>query len=279
MHHSTVIFLIFLFVLPIDGYSVGYGNILIATGLIVSSPTNTTTLQVFLQGYTPELNFTIFPCFGQLNWFLGGGFLPNVTNTTDNNCNFYWEGTGIASSYCVLNYPANDTTTYIVAQAPKAFGTPSSKFDMLVFSRLEDFDRVYPYPGASGALAGAYVDTEHTAVKLTWEGTGNPNDTYSVYYFNGSVSDSSGHLTAGGCGVLDFMTDSQATITSNGNVYSTKLSSIKGKVITVSVLVKRLGGYLSAYNQLTVGGGIELIPCMLLLGILLFISIFFVNDL
>jgi hypothetical protein len=42
-----------------------------------------------------NLNFTLFACFGQLDWILGYGFAPTAAN---NSCNAPWPGADVRIS-------------------------------------------------------------------------------------------------------------------------------------------------------------------------------------
>jgi len=229
-------------------------------GFVVPSDTLTRYLYYNPPVIYPILNFTLFPCYGSLNWYLNINSVP-VPNV-NNSCVLPWNP-NVKKTWCAPT-PYNGTVFNILAQGIQTYsGAPlaSAKFDMAIFLTEDSFDLQVPSPGGSGKLTGSLLDNvkkgERQQLSLQWIGTGNPNDTYTVYqYDNGAnpISDSSGFIQTSGCGILEFMTPvAGLDIKNDGNQLSTTVSDLDPEEeFLFAVLVQRSGGYLNSYKVLRV---------------------------
>jgi len=208
------------------------------------------------------LNFTLFPCYGSLKWYLDIG--RPVIPDNQNSCAFDWDP-NLKKTWCA---PAtyNGTRYNILVQGLRTYsGFPlaSAKFDMAIFLTATSYDEQVPVPGGSGKLDGALLDNlkkgDRQQLTLNWIGTGNANDAYTIYqHDNGAnpVVDNpdSGYLLSSGCGLKDFMTPvAGIDIQNNNNEFSAVIGDLDPeKDYLFAVVVERNGGYLNSYKTLRV---------------------------
>lgn len=160
--------------------------------------------------------------------------------------------------------------------------TMSGKFDVLltldngehcvVFLTLTvDFDTIVPMAGTiSGQLKEKVKKTEKQELSLTWEGTGVPSDVYSVWMYAGNPSQDSGWIPNSACGVKEFMTKQEVTISQAGNTYSTTITDLDPQdPYVVTVLVERPGGYQDAYTALIINNAHAMQPAIMVMMLLL----------
>jgi len=231
-------------------------------GYVVPSDSLTKYLYYTPPAVYPLLNFTLFPCYGSLKWYLDINRTPVPDN--QNSCAFDWDP-NLKKTWCA---PAtyNGSRYEILVQGIRTYnGAPlaSAKFDMAIFLTATSFDDQVPIPGGSGKLDGALLDNvkkgQRQQLTLNWIGTGNTKDVYTVYqYDNGAnpVVDNpdSGYLLSAGCGLKEFMTPvTGINIQNNGNEYTAVIGDLDPEEdYLFAVVVERTGGYLNSYKTLRV---------------------------
>jgi hypothetical protein len=79
------------------------------------------------------LNFTVFPCFGSFDWFLGYGAVP--TPNGDNACNQTWTTPNSRRMVCTILFPDDPNPYPIIAQGKETYPEgPLAIFDLFIFS-------------------------------------------------------------------------------------------------------------------------------------------------
>jgi len=231
-----------------------------------------------------QVNFYIFPCYGSLNWQLGYNEVP-VPGNPDNICNIVWQE-GSTDFYCRYFKPMNGSKFYISIQGgfadSNAFDA-SAIVDVYYYSGTFDVrDTLVPHPGNNGELVATpeikkLKKGQKQTIDLSWAGTGNSNDTYTVYTHVGTL-DGTGALTQTGCGVRTVLNPSNVSITQpQTNRFAATLAGVDPKQdLVFNIVVERQGGYSNAYIATTYNGGalISVSPAMFLL---LLIVAFFAN--
>lgn len=106
-------------------------------------------------------------------------------------------------------------------------------------------------------------------MKLSWKGTGDDRDSYSVWSKEGGTTES-GNLIAAGCGATRYLSRQAVTIANNDNTYSTTLENVSPDIVTlVTVVVEREGGYMASYQGISVNSVSKLSAGLFSFGLLL----------
>jgi len=228
------------------------------------------------------LNFTLFTCFGEMDWFLASGYLPNPNG--NNTCDAFWKGNDKKRSACSVPRPINGTTYYVLIKGRGQFAGSdvySSIMDVLLFTSNDQYEALVPQPGSEGTvqtkLKDAVKKRDKQELTMTWTGTGNANDVYSVWIYEGKTPDNSGFLYATGCGVKYYMTQrTDVTIKDNGDgTYTTVVTGLDPvEASTVVIVVDRPSGYTNSYRAILVNDSTKNIVSLLLIS-LCFISLYF----
>jgi len=204
------------------------------------------------------------PCSGAFNWYVG--FFPSL-NSQNSNCSFSWTNQESKQS-CTLFFPTNGSIIY---EQSDAVTTPST-MDIIVLISVQSPSTYFPTPGNGGTLQTNNPDSSNPVLSVTWTTTGNPNDVYSVYGYNGGVSNGNYPYTA--CGVRNYMTFLNVTQTTSGNTISVNINltqlgyNVKGPY-TIVVVVDRPNGYSSVYNPIINSASIMFPSVVFLLFIIL----------
>jgi len=227
-----------------------------------------------------SLSFTVFPCFGSFDWYSDWDRVPNVTDPVGQPCVNKWMQSQ-SETNCVFNDPSSGNyyvvavgTTSVWSANPSVAGT----FDILVYNTPTLLSDLVPVPGNNGVISVQSTKADSSdgtaSVSISWTGTGNPNDNYTVMQYPGTIASNSGYSTYTGCGVQYFMTpvdQSHLTMEQNNEALSATISELDSKaIITLSVLIQRAGGYISVYEPLNVNGAGTIAPLFSLLFFLLF---------
>jgi hypothetical protein len=102
--------------------------------------------------------------------------------------------------------------------------------------------------------AGARAKDPYT-LDLSWIGTGDLRDTYSVWTRpKGDISD--GNLIAAGCGATRYLSRQDLTIQETAdNQFSATVRNVDRKEkLLLTVVVEREGGYIASYQGVTTNG-------------------------
>jgi hypothetical protein len=235
-----------------------------------------------VQGQIPALNFTLFPCYGSLNWYMDVNQTPDPNNRTP-ACTSNWNANS-KRTYCTFLSNNNGTRLYLLAQGQQAWAanpSASAKFDFVLIDTPGFYEQSVPVPGGNGILGGSLLENlkvgEKQEVTLDWTATGNPNDTYHVYRWdNNPIADNSGYLTGSACGIRDFMTPiADAVINSDGEKRTTKIADLNAtKEYIFAVIVERSGGYMNSYKMLRVNDAVVSGVSLLVLSICAFAYMF-----
>jgi len=232
-----------------------------------------------------KTNFYVFPCFGSFNWQLGYNEIPAPGNP-DNVCSQPWQE-GSTYSFCFYYTPDNGTVFYVSAQGQYTASNSlnaAAMFDVYFYNGdYQILNSLVPNPGNNGELVATPISKlkrgQKQTITLSWAGTGNANDTYTVYTHVGSL-DSAGAQTQTGCGVKNtgLMTPANVTITqTDTNKYSAVLTNVDPKKdLVFNVVVERKGGYINAYTATTYNGSSMIVVSPILMMLSLLIA-FFMN--
>jgi len=224
------------------------------------------------------LNFTLFPCYGSLDWYLNIGTIP--VPDQKNGCALKWDPS-VKKTWC--SPPVYNGTTYnILAKGLRSYtGAPlaAAKFDFAIYTSNAQYDMQVPVPGGGGNLEGSLLDGlnegERQTLTMKWVGTGQPNDTYHVYKWEDNpISEDSGFHSSSACGIKEFMIPvTGITITNNENQFSTQIGDLDPeKELLFAVVVERPGGYINSYKTLRVNDSSVLRVSVVLLALCLFIT-------
>jgi hypothetical protein len=244
------------------------------------------TLQRYLV-YTPStvhsvLNFTLFPCYGSLNWYLdiNRAVIPDNSNA----CALKWNP-NVRKTWCA---PAtyNGTTYNILVEGIRTYtGAPvfAAKFDIAIFLSEFDFSDQVPSPGGGGVIDGSLLENlkkgDRQEVTLKWTGTGNSNDAYTLYMYNNGenpVTEDSGYIPTSGCGIKEFMQPvTGIDISVSGNDYTAKVGDLDPETeYWFAVVVQRSAGYLNSYKVLTVNDSAVKTYSFLVMAFCVLVSLF-----
>jgi len=222
------------------------------------------------------LTFTLFPCFGQQDYFIGYEFMPDPSKT-NNSCSLSFDGYERKRYSCSLPNPANNTQFNVLVIGKGQYSGSSdysAKFDFLVDQSSTQYDSVVPTPGNNGQLQASLLSGlkkgQKQQLTLIWTGTGNAADKYTVYTYDSLIGSQSGYTYATGCGVKFFMkARTDLTIEKNGENYKAILGDLDpNAAFAVTVVVDRDNGYNAAYSAVLVNGGASLTSSFIFTAIL-----------
>src|SRR4051812_25870710 len=95
MQSSVYFALAFLGVLTLSTAQTNFSPNQILTGLKTGITSNKETRLIYRystsEPYYPVFTFSLFPCFGQENWYVGYGFVP-VPSNVNNTCSLAFTG-------------------------------------------------------------------------------------------------------------------------------------------------------------------------------------------
>jgi len=260
-----------------------YGQTYVSLGNVTSSNTgavSNTQTRIFYELISPyaynDLTFTLFPCFGEMNFFLGYGVSPNPAG--NNTCNLLFAGIEREKYSCTIPFPRNNTIYQILVVGSGQYSgsaSYSSVFDFLVTNDTGPTTLV-PTPGDSGNLQTSLKTVmrgQPQELTVTWQGTGIDSDKYTIYQYNGTIPTNGGYITASGCGVKFFMSPrNDVAIQKNGETYTAVVTNLDAvNPSSVAVVVDREGGYTASYRVVFVNGGDTLQVFVLMSALLLFI--------
>jgi len=199
-----------------------------------------------------NVTFTYLPCFGMFDWYVGNGFIPNKTHYSA-YIPFIASGTS-AQTFGVGLMP-NQTTLYHAFYGLQTYTNYSytAVFDIIVVQTLAAEQAIVPLAPNDGNLVGA-LNAGGKSGKMTWTKTSNSQDTYTVYYFDGSPP--AGSYPWSACSVRRYMqqnnaTSPFATVKDNGDTQTATFPNLVPKTRTgVTVVVDRTNGYSNVYETL-----------------------------
>ena len=138
-------------------------------------------------------------------------------------------------------------------------------FDVALYSNSTVLQDLIPVPGGSKQFyskstltqIGGAVDISGTQTDATvsWTGTGNGNDTYSVYKFYGNMPlSTSGFINYTACGAATFMKNLGTVEADASGAATYKETNLAGAKTSFTIVANRIGGYSTAYGPISVGG-------------------------
>jgi len=235
-----------------------------------SVPTSSQQLIESIALEAGEYNITAFYCFGEVDWYVSIGYTPNITNY-----DFSLPFAGPETSSIGFSLSGAETL-YFLFVCQNAYPGICAELDILVtpVTGNDSFDAIVPTPvqTVQGSLA-----TGGESGSITWNKTGNPEDSYNVYW--GNTTQPAGYFIATACAVRNWMhnlTQWLGTIRNNANNISmtASVNNLNPQVpFTVTVVVNRAGGYSNVYNSFTFNAGQTLVPSTLTAVMLLLVLV------
>jgi len=211
------------------------------------------------------LYYILFPCFGSMSWYAQLGSVPNPDEDPNSlACDQPWESK--TSDFNCENFgPSDNSPYYVLVIGQKSYSSSSlysSVFDFAFYTDNQTFSSMIPIPGNDGKVTSS-MNSDGSTATLTWDSTGNENDTYSIWTYTGSIPDGSIPYTA--CGTEMFMSEnSNAQISKSGDHMSVTLSNLDINTVTfVSIVVQRQNGYKASYELYSLNDASMLSPLMM----------------
>jgi len=272
-HIGSIFFMLLVSLSTIWSQYIPIENQILKDVEILTSGNSNVELNFTLNHNATILMFTLFPCFGSLDWY-GGIHYPG--NNPNNTCQNTWIP-ATSMSNCGPVFPKPPITFYFLMHGLSTYPSRpniSAVFDFIVYSSSDLLSELVPLPGNGGKLSASLTKakTSDDPVDLTvsWTSTGNGNDTYSLWRWDSKADPQlSGFNPYTGCGVKSFMTlisPSVYSLSVSDSTYSAKLSSIsRTDPFYLNVVVDRQGGYSAVYNPLIVNGLNCLVPSLFVL--------------
>jgi len=264
--HTRPLFLVALFAVLISAVAGEWG--IQAVNVTIPTSTGNTTVSVAI-GPT-NTTVLVVHCFGEINFYYGGDSPPTTENYT---LKHLWSDGGATDQYFAVSNLANGTA-YILAVCVNKYSPVCASFDLLYFiapTLIQDF---FPFPPIPSITATE--SSSQQSGTATFNKTGNSADSYSLYYTTSSPP--TGYYPSTACGLRSYvnaLTGAQGNVTSNTSYSETVSLSFKSSTrLTLAVVVDRQGGYSSVYNTITFNSASSLIPSLVVLLVIGFISLF-----
>jgi len=212
-----------------------------------------------------------YACYGEYDYYIGLGSEPNVTS--------YYEKVpwnGLASNGRGFNFTGSGQVTdvYFLFVGLNTYTGGSAVFDFLFYTDNEAGSTTVPAPGNNGNT-GRTLDSNGDSGSITWTPTGNPNDNYTVYTYNGK-SFPDGDTIADACSITRFMTpltSNVGTIKQNTDgTYTASFPNLnKNPLSTVVIVTRNIPyGYSVPYETQILNGVAVLVPSLFLMLVALF---------
>jgi len=186
------------------------------------------------------------PCYGEYDWYIGDGAMPNQTYFT---YYFLWEEWGPQFTAFYHTLQINNTEVCILVVGKQTYGDIYALFDLFYWT--QNVSLLIPVAGNGGQVS-ATIAAGGGSGSLKWTQSKSPTDTYALYCYNGAVPTSPNYpLTA--CGARLFETPCNSTnnvgsVTKNSDgSFSAPIQNIHGD-LSVTVIVTQPGGYSITYN-------------------------------
>jgi len=227
------------------------------TNINISDASKQADISSYVTGST---NFTFFHCFGEYDWYFGGGYLPN---TTSYDLRGLWPGGNSLMDGFEVN---NIGTAYFLLVCKNDYSNNCASVDFLVVNQsATTLEAVFPEPPKRG-LSGT-LSKDRKSGTVTWHTTNNDADTYEVFWETNSQGKGDYYSTA--CAVRYWMTPlntTQGNVTDNHDGTQTlSLNNLPEGPFTVAVVINRIGGYSNVYDLFTLNAGYALVPSMYIL--------------
>lgn len=192
----------------------------------------------------------VYPCFGSLNWYANIGAPATPTRRI-----FEWEWKEGSKSSGFVRQPAtfNSTLGVLFQGLPSLY----SKQDVLLWDTTTANPPWLPDAPSSGI--SSEVTGQGTGAILTWDTTGNSQDSYRLYEYEGEIEDDSGYIDYTPCGVKEFMTDvtTQYDIDIDGSEATATIDGLDPETTYLfKVVVERANGYSDSYNTQIINGAV-----------------------
>jgi len=199
--------------------------------------------------------FTMVPCTGQFNTYLGLGYAPTTSK-------YNQTATYQVNPYFTLEVQNNSLDVNLLITCISQYQNICASLDLLLYNTSAEFYTFYPSPelGVRGTWwylpldmdSPHSLDTAYAYGMVNWTKTGNPLDNYTVYWQSEPTGSSSGFFFSA-CGVRSWMkvlTSDIGTVQDNGDGTMTAIfPSIRfGVTFFVGIVVDRTGGYSSSYD-------------------------------
>lgn len=216
--------------------------------------------------------FSMFSCFGSIDW---SGGIHSPGNNPANTCKNPWTPKSTQSTCGPVYTPPY--TFYFSMQGTStysSFGNISAVFDFLAYTNVDVLNELVPTPGNGGlisfSLSKAASSSDPVDLTVIWEGTGNENDSYSLWRWNSKVDpQNSGYNPYTGCGVKSFMTlvsPANYGLSVSDQTYTVTYPKLsRTDPFYLSILVERSGGYSAVYIPLIVNGVNYIAPSIFVL--------------
>jgi len=224
---------------------------------ITSGGTQTYTNSFLYQG--GYILFSIVPCFGEFDWYVGIEYIPNATIYA---YNFPWLNDGASQTFG-WNSSFTDYTIYIAVIGKNQYGSTSALFDLISYYDVGTGPAQIPTPGSVKGSVGS----GGTSGTVSITPTGNSNDNYTAYYRIGGAGGGNGYYPYSACSVrlwLNQFTSNQGTFSGRYSVTANNLSPSEEFTITW-IVDRRNGGYSAAYKSYTINSSAVLLNIPILL--------------
>lgn len=211
-----------------------------------------------------NLEWVLFPCYGSIQWWVTRNSVP-VPGAKNNSCSSTWNADNGDQSVCEVTSPKIATYYALLngsGEFPEYPGV-TAKFDFLLTSESDpSYGQIIPVPGNGGTVDATALSQlksgQKQQVTMKFVGTGNPNDTYAAYVFQGNLAENTGYSRYSACGIQLFMQPAAAAnvqITNEGDIFTAVVSNLDPvKASQLAVIVERDGGYMAAYQVVQLNG-------------------------
>jgi hypothetical protein len=236
-------------------------------GYEISSSNTILALNFNPTKFTSEVLFGFFPCFG------GAALQIDSYDPTRTVCAQNWDYTQHDQYISCADYSPVPQTTYLIRIDGEISTSPSVQFDFVATTNQNFFNNQVPAPSNTAfTLTSMSGSGSQRTATFQWNPTNNPNDTYTLYQYTGSLS--KGVTVSTACGVVKSFTPVNTQITSNNGMMQASISGLTAtQTHVITVVVSRPGGYMAVYDSFTLDGPHLQVSKVLILLLCLFFMI------